>query len=59
MLWNLCENALRYSKGMPLLELRCGSKPISEAPYLDLRDHGPRIPPELADREFDPFVSKH
>ncbi|MGH8581773.1 MAG: sensor histidine kinase [Gammaproteobacteria bacterium] len=59
VLWNLCENALRYSKGMPLLELSCGAKPISKAPYLDVRDHGPGIPPDLADRVFEPFVSKH
>ena len=30
VLWNLCENALRYSQGTPALQLRCGVKPISE-----------------------------
>jgi two-component system, NtrC family, sensor histidine kinase PilS len=59
VLWNLCENALRYSQGTPALELRCGVKPISETPYLDVFDHGTGIPEDIADSIFEPFVSKN
>lgn len=57
VLWNLCENALRYRAGYPLLELRCGRKPLSERPYLDIIDHGPGIPADIAPHVFEPFVS--
>lgn len=59
VLWNLCENGLRYSRGTPLLELRCGLKPVSQRPYLDVIDHGSGIPADLADHIFEPFVSRN
>ncbi|MDQ3563067.1 MAG: ATP-binding protein [Pseudomonadota bacterium] len=59
VLWNLCENGLRYSQGTPALELRCGVKPISETPFLDVIDHGTGIPEDIADSIFEPFVSKN
>ena len=58
VLWNLCENALRYSAGSPLLTLWCGRKPISDRPYLDVMDHGPGIPEDIAAHVFEPFVSR-
>ncbi len=58
VVWNLCENGLRYSRGTPLLELHCGLKPVSQRPYLDVIDHGPGIPADLADQIFEPFVSR-
>jgi two-component system, NtrC family, sensor histidine kinase PilS len=59
IVWNLCENGLRYSRGTPLLELQGGLKSISERPYLDVIDHGPGIPLDLADHIFEPFVSRN
>ncbi len=58
VLWNLCENALRYSKGRPLLELCCGVKPGSERPYLDVIDHGTGIPEGIAEQVFEPFFTR-
>ncbi|MGH8355099.1 MAG: sensor histidine kinase, partial [Pseudomonas sp.] len=58
VLWNLCENALRYSAGSPLLTLWCARKPISDRPYLDIIDRGPGIPEDIAGHVFEPFVSR-
>ncbi|MGH8473797.1 MAG: sensor histidine kinase, partial [Gammaproteobacteria bacterium] len=52
VLWNLCENALRYSEGKPLLELRYGVKTGSDRPYLDVIDHGTGIPQDIAEQVF-------
>jgi two-component system, NtrC family, sensor histidine kinase PilS len=54
VLWNLCENALRYSKGRPLLELRCGVKAGIGRPVID---HGSGIPQEIAEQVFEPFFT--
>jgi two-component system sensor histidine kinase PilS (NtrC family) len=55
VLWNLCENALRYSHGRPLLELHAQVDAESGRPYLDVIDHGPGIAQELVDHIFEPF----
>lgn len=57
VLWNLCENALRYSRGRPLLELRAGIRAESERPYLEVRDHGPGMSAEVAEHIFEPFFT--
>lgn len=57
VLWNLCENALRYSKGRPLLELCCGVKPGSERPFLDVVDHGAGIREDIVEQVFEPFFT--
>ncbi len=57
VLWNLCENALRYSQGTPALELTAGVRSLNDRPYLDVIDHGCGIPAEIEDRIFEPFVS--
>ncbi len=59
VLWNLCENGLRYSQGTPALELRCGIKATAETPFLDVIDHGTGIPGDIVDSIFEPFVSKN
>lgn len=57
VLWNLCENALRYSRGTPLIELRSGIDERSGRPFLDVADHGTGIPAEFVERVFEPFAT--
>jgi two-component system sensor histidine kinase PilS (NtrC family) len=57
VLWNLCENALRYSRGTPLIELRGGIDERSGRPFLDVVDHGTGIPAEFVERVFEPFAT--
>ena len=57
VLWNLCENALRYSRGRPRLELRCGLLVSSQRPFLDVIDHGPGISAQVEDNLFEPFFT--
>ncbi|MCG3202244.1 MAG: Adaptive-response sensory-kinase SasA [Gammaproteobacteria bacterium] len=57
VLWNLCENALRYSRGAPLIELRGGTDERSGRPFLDVVDHGTGIAGEFVERIFEPFAT--
>jgi two-component system, NtrC family, sensor histidine kinase PilS len=55
---NLCENAIRYGTPpgeAPRIELAIGRRSGTDRPYLEVRDRGPGIPPELAERVFEPF----
>ena len=55
VLWNLCENAVRYGSGAKI-DIAVGRWPGTNRPYLEVRDSGPGIPIEMADRIFEPFV---
>lgn len=57
VLSNLCENALRYSQGMPLIELKSGMRPETGRAYLDVIDHGPGIREDMAENLFEPFIT--
>mgnify|MGYP006286225465 CR=1 FL=1 len=55
---NLCDNAVRYGTppgGAPHVEVAIGRRSGTDRPYLEVRDRGPGIPPELAEQVFEPF----
>jgi len=55
VLWNLCENALRYGGGA--VELQFGRLSANGRPYLEIADRGPGVPAELGERIFEPFAT--
>jgi len=57
VLWNLSENALRYSQRTPLLSFVCGRQPATARPYIDVIDSGPGMPPTIAEQVFEPFFT--
>lgn len=60
ILWNLCENAVKYASeaaGGIAVEISWGRIPGSRRPYLEVADHGPGIADELRDRVFEPFAT--
>lgn len=57
VLWNLCENAIRYSRRMPLLLIRAGIRHESGRAYLDVIDTGPGIIDDIARHIFEPFMT--
>ena len=57
ILENLSENALRYSKGTPLLTFDCGVSSNTAQPYLDVIDYGDGIAMDLVDQLFEPFFT--
>jgi two-component system, NtrC family, sensor histidine kinase PilS len=60
ILWNLCENALKHAvpddPGQSV-EIRYGRMSGSARPFLEVADHGGGVPPEHAERIFEPFYS--
>ncbi len=60
IVWNLCENALKHGvRDHPdqVVELRYGRMSPSARPFLEIADRGPGVPPEQAERIFEPFYS--
>jgi two-component system sensor histidine kinase PilS (NtrC family) len=59
ILWNLCENAFRYSVQMAedKVEIRVGRLAGSNRPYLEVLDRGPGIDSTITDRIFEPFFT--
>lgn len=59
VLTNLVQNGLRHSPaftGEALVELEIGIS-SQDLPFLDIKDHGEGIPPEIAENIFDPFFT--
>jgi len=59
ILWNLCENAFRYSVQSPedRVEVRIGRLAGSNRPFLEVLDRGPGIDAAISDRIFEPFFT--
>ncbi|MDH3589112.1 MAG: ATP-binding protein [Gammaproteobacteria bacterium] len=60
VLWNLCENAVRYASGVDgefTLSLHSGKLSTSGRPFLEVLDRGKGIDDEFVDRIFEPFFT--
>ncbi len=57
VIWNLCENALRYSAGKPLLSICCDISNDTKRPYIDIIDYGNGISEDIKDNLFEPFLT--
>ncbi|HTY50107.1 MAG TPA: ATP-binding protein [Steroidobacteraceae bacterium] len=59
VVWNLCDNAIKHGLTRPdtdIIEIRYGRLPASR-PFLEVADRGAGVPPEHAERIFEPFFS--
>ena len=57
---NLIDNGIRYSElntGKPVLTIMVGIEPQNRTPFLDVIDKGEGIPPEAAEKIFEPFYT--
>jgi len=60
LMWNLCENALKYGRKFDsndAIEIRTGRIATSERPMLEVLDRGPGIQQSDAERIFEPFFT--
>jgi two-component system sensor histidine kinase PilS (NtrC family) len=60
ILWNLCENALKYGRRFDspvVFELSTGRSAINNRPYLEVADRGPGISAMDGERIFEPFFT--
>ena len=60
LLWNLCENALKYGRrddNDAPVEMRTGRIATSDRPLLEVMDRGPGIAAADAERIFEPFFT--
>src|SRR5271167_170274 len=59
VVWNLCDNALKYgdTRGGVKVEIKLGRMNASNRPFLEVADRGPGIELHAVDRIFEPFFS--
>jgi two-component system sensor histidine kinase PilS (NtrC family) len=59
VLWNLCDNAVKYASetGGILVELQTGRGGRTGQPYLEVLDQGHGVDPATADKIFEPFFT--
>jgi two-component system, NtrC family, sensor histidine kinase PilS len=59
VVWNLCDNAIKYGEtrvGLSV-EIKLGRLNPSYRPFLEVADRGPGIEPQAVDRIFEPFFT--
>jgi two-component system sensor histidine kinase PilS (NtrC family) len=59
VVWNLCDNAMKYGEARDgvNLEIRLGRLVPSNRPYLEVADRGPGIDAPAVERIFEPFFT--
>ncbi len=59
IVWNLCENAVKYASGNGgiAVEIAFGRLSGNRRPYLEVADSGPGIPEALREQMFEPFAT--
>ncbi|MGB5246686.1 MAG: ATP-binding protein [Woeseia sp.] len=59
VMWNLCENAIRYggSVNASVVEVRSGRIARSNRPFIEVMDRGPGVANGIADKIFEPFFT--
>jgi two-component system, NtrC family, sensor histidine kinase PilS len=59
VVWNLCENAIKYGEARNgiSVEIRLGRLSPSNRPFLEVADRGPGIEVQVVDRIFEPFFT--
>jgi two-component system sensor histidine kinase PilS (NtrC family) len=59
VVWNLCDNALKYgeTRAGVSVELKLGRLTPSNRPFLEVADRGPGIEHQAVDRIFEPFFT--
>jgi two-component system sensor histidine kinase PilS (NtrC family) len=59
VVWNLCDNAIKYGESRDgiRVEIRLSRLSPSYRPYLEVADRGAGIEPQAADRIFEPFFT--
>jgi two-component system sensor histidine kinase PilS (NtrC family) len=60
IVWNLCENAVKYASaaaGAISVELTCGLLEATGRVYLEVADRGPGIAPDKTEEIFEPFYT--
>lgn len=57
VMWNICENGIRYSRDKPLIEIICDIHQESQRPYIDIIDTGVGINSDISDHLFEPFIT--
>jgi len=60
VLWNICDNAVKYASetGGILVELHGGPGNGPGRPFLEIRDHGLGVNPASAEKIFEPFFTE-
>jgi len=59
IVWNLCENAIKYGEPRAgiRVSIRLSRLSPSNRPFLEVANGGPQIDPQAADRIFEPFFT--